>query len=1388
MDVCPGFQPGEGWLNRKKCKICGHSQSYHEKQTPLPALNQSTSSLLSTNSSSKEKEKSQKDKSDKSHKEKKHKKEKSSKDHKEKHHHHKTDEKGKKSHKSKSEYEAPTSPRKGSEAPVLPKEDPPVVVDDHKDVPPSKPRSKSKEVVAVEPVEPSRTSSASSSISDTSDKDGKKSTLPTPALNSPNPKEQKKDSLPKARPQSPGGRRGSLGIPDDASADKDDEELRNKNRAQTLESREQVGDYILVDKLGKGAYGVVYKAINIFEGNTVAIKQLNLKGASKEVIESLQEEINLLQSLDHINIVRYIGHIRKGKELSIVMEYVENGSLAGMVKKYGRFPEPLARAYIRKVLDGLVYLHQQGVIHRDIKPDNILITKDGNVKLADFGVSTKLSSLKSNQVEDNTVPAGTPYYMAPEVIEFLGARPESDVWSLGCTVIELLRGEPPYFNFDPFSAMYKMVEDEHPPLPSGISLTLNDFLMSCFKKDVNMRPGAMDLSKHVWVVSADKPSATAAASKVAATPPKEYNQVIGEIEHYNEALEKQFHQEPSPDELQEQREIINKSLTLSQANKLKLKKQKEQRDAKKNASQTPKGIPSNAGSKKNSTGKSPSPPIQQKKQSLKLQVNSIDVGSLSKPPKQQASPKSQPKPADDEEDWDAEFGIESDAQPLKLQLPAQSKPADPKADLAASLMESLESFEESGTATLGFGGLSLDGISLEGLEPKPKPQTQGGKISTMTKKQLGGALQDLDNFMDDDDQDWSQLTKKAPQPSPGSRQGTVGRTGTKNLNKFAEADSDGFDDDFGNVDFSAKLKMVPHQQTQNTDDWAEELTIEEEQPLDEKVVLREKAQEALLFEIKELLHGLKPSQSEDVIKRTSLELMDIFNRHPEMRHHLITNHGLLPLITLLSGSSNTGIVNAVLRLITQIIESQEILVNLCIMGIIPVVMECGASGQPVLTRLYSAYFVQRVISSNETFQMFLACRGLSVLVDLLEPDYIKHKELVIIAIDCVSSIFKQSGTTTPKNEYFHLCCNVGLMERLSVSLVNLLLHKSDKDNSSASEQDWDDDEVGHSNAAFTEKAAEVFKVFSLGDADVKLRIVSDSVMPNLKKAVELMDPRSKGMLSMLNMIRNISFDRHTLNQLAIFIVPLLNIGMSFVKQNVFVKEIFNQVTHSLFHLCRLYHKKRQETAVKAGLIPFLMFVIANNKPLKDFAVPLLCELAKTSEVTRETLLANNGITFYIDILKDNSLSSRTFHTDALEALAVCTEFARERTESVLLQGTNLQVIHQVFINAGDHQLINLLDSCLKIVQASTAINRALGSDNSESGFVAILRNKLHHPIPHARVSLLRTLNVLCSKCDDPSHFLKENNLLKVVRFMAQNDLSNLVKNMAVTLLKEGGKS
>ena len=119
-----------------------------------------------------------------------------------------------------------------------------------------------------------------------------------------------------------------------------------------------------------------------------------------------------------------------------------------------------------QVLQGLQYLHDQGVIHRDIKGANILTTKDGTVKLADFGVST--STLAGGQDKEAQV-VGTPYWMAPEIIQLSGASSASDIWSVGCTVIELLQGKPPYHQLAAMPALFAIVNDDHPPLPEGIS-------------------------------------------------------------------------------------------------------------------------------------------------------------------------------------------------------------------------------------------------------------------------------------------------------------------------------------------------------------------------------------------------------------------------------------------------------------------------------------------------------------------------------------------------------------------------------------------------------------------------------------------------------------------------------------------------------------------------------------------------------------------------------------------------------------------------------------------------------------------------------------------------------------------------------------------------------
>jgi len=179
---------------------------------------------------------------------------------------------------------------------------------------------------------------------------------------------------------------------------------------------------------------------------------------------------------------------------------MENGSLRSLCDKFDGFSESLVAIYVTQTLHGLRYLHEQGVLHRDIKGANILTTKDGSVKLADFGVAMSMSDASETGNSDRDADVvGSPYWMAPETIEMQTPTTGCDIWSLGCTIIELLTGKPPYMELEPMSALFRIVQDPHPPLPRGISESLKSFLLLCFNKDPMKRDSAEHLLSHQWL-------------------------------------------------------------------------------------------------------------------------------------------------------------------------------------------------------------------------------------------------------------------------------------------------------------------------------------------------------------------------------------------------------------------------------------------------------------------------------------------------------------------------------------------------------------------------------------------------------------------------------------------------------------------------------------------------------------------------------------------------------------------------------------------------------------------------------------------------------------------------------------------------------------------------
>jgi len=257
----------------------------------------------------------------------------------------------------------------------------------------------------------------------------------------------------------------------------------------------------MLDVIGEGSYGLICTCRHTLQNKIYAIKFLEIEENDEG---TLQKEMDILKECNEcIHTVQYFGCYLKENTLMIVMEYCEGGSVLDLMQLcHKQLSEEQIAVICAHMLKGLIYLHSHHIVHRDLKAGNVLLTRDGRAKLADFGVSAKLTKT----IEKKKTIVGSPYWMAPEVITVTkdnqeGYDMKADIWSLGITAIEMAEGKPPLFEIASLRVIFLIPVRDPPTLKesSKWSSDCNGFLQTCLQKDARKRPTSTELLQHPFI-------------------------------------------------------------------------------------------------------------------------------------------------------------------------------------------------------------------------------------------------------------------------------------------------------------------------------------------------------------------------------------------------------------------------------------------------------------------------------------------------------------------------------------------------------------------------------------------------------------------------------------------------------------------------------------------------------------------------------------------------------------------------------------------------------------------------------------------------------------------------------------------------------------------------
>ncbi|KAI9237137.1 MAG: hypothetical protein BYD32DRAFT_443559 [Podila humilis] len=1097
----------------------------------------------------------------------------------------------------------------------------------------------------------------------------------------------------------------------------------------------RVGNILLGNCIGKGAFGSVWRGLNLDTATTVAVKQINLSDIPTAELANIMMEIDLLKNLNHPNIVKYFGFEKSPQYLNIILD---------LCKNFGKLPEHLGAMYITQVLEGLIYLHDQGVIHRDIKGANILATKDGLVKLADFGVATL-----SNDVGDMSV-AGTPYWMAPEIIELSGATTASDIWSVGCTVIELLDGEPPYHDLPPMGALYRIVQDDHPPIPESVSAIVRDFLMQCFQKDCNLRVSAKKLSKHPWIQMSKKKVTGSQRSREKAIPA--YEEAVKSVQQWNEALKgtssssgrnsgniRRLTSERVRPNIPAMADIFISPRAQSRESAVLAMDLQQQQRGRVITHPAPLPVPQfnipaisnnvtvNLNNNPNTNNNNPSFWHEDSKDNwdddFSDSITSIRLAALefrdqddeiSKTIRPGPKPLQLKPPRPDSSMDDDEDGFEDDDDDLRLKI--NVKAMELKRKQKNVNLESIPAPVSGSLASRTKTTPSHLSVDLVRSRSAPGQLALSPPIST----------DEFQHYRENEEDDFSDLFDDDNQGPMYQDEGLTLQTRLSNHSWFGNDAGSDDEDPFAEVD-----------------EGFDEIDLEAN-------IAREKyARICASFAVQFRL--LEEQKTEKQLEAVCDRLIVLLTENPDMRGPIVANHGVIPLLDVIENSTQPNLILKLLTVLNMVIRNDFALQeSLCLVGAIPVLTRYTAKRFGREIQLAAASFIQQIChTSSSTLQMFISCRGLRVLIDFLQGNYSTQKELVWIAINGIHSVFNLQSLT-PRNDFCRLLAKQGLLDPLSSTLYNTIR-----------------DPAG---ASYTEKIVQVLLIFSQGDSPVKELLATRQIVHRMLNSLQSLPANLCVM--MLKCIKNISMNSNTLDVLQNASAIHTLVQVLGERTGQFATDICNHVLTTLFNLCRI-NKSRQEEAAQAGIIPHLQYIAESTSPLKQFALPILCDLAHAGRACRNILWNNDCLPVYLRLFKDPY-----WQVNAMDAVLVWLQDETADVEQVLIQQSSLNLFVQAFLSAKANSFENILEPFYKILRISPQVACGIAVPT----LFPRLLDRLAHPKAVVRLNLLRILRAIFDVHPERNQLVFWYGISEVVVKISEEDPAVLVKELAKEIL------